>query len=523
MPSSRKQFCASEDIYPGGKEMETLLLGLLLSLLWNCDALPLHARTRLTIHPKEPVVEVGGSVRLHCSMDCPGGKVQWEGLDTDLGDVISNGTSSILTVTNAAVRMEGMKICMGQCEGKSFQKTVELQVYSLPDTLQLDSQPEVPRAGQTARLFCSVSHVYPAEAFTLSWFQGDHRVQCPVEEDMEDSELFTFHSKLEIPVVAEHTTYRCEAKLQIGEHLFLQSRMVTIHAQAPQEIRTTTKTTTSHSGRPVTATDGSSSLEALTRSLPTLHSTEHSTILMPVAITTVAPILESTTSPAIMINPSTGSLSPAANSFGKVLTVSSEPLDGALRTSAKLSMFTLTPVTETLAKLGVVSQALPTTDQQPAAKLVSTTNDPPAKSSVATRRPPNHTVEQATGLCRPVITPFPPQGTMGGTLHITCHAVECHEDVQVRWEETPVAQSQYHQEKAEGQSTLTVDSVSLEHQGVYRCIVMTSQPRMASLRVIVTAGMFNTNTIIAIGAAGSLLGLIVTSYVFRRVWQQRGS
>lgn len=62
-------------------------------------------------------------------MDCPGGKVQWEGLDTDLGNVITSNTFSILTVTNAAVSTEGKKICTGQCQRKTFQKTVDLKVY----------------------------------------------------------------------------------------------------------------------------------------------------------------------------------------------------------------------------------------------------------------------------------------------------------------------------------------------------------------------------------------------------------
>lgn len=102
---------------------------------------------------------------------------------------------------------------------------------ALPDSLQLDSQPEVPVAGQPAHLYCSATHVYPPDAFTLSWFQGDKKVERQVEEELEDSDLFMFHSELEIPMAAEQTTYRCEAQLQIGQHLFRHNRTVTIQAR----------------------------------------------------------------------------------------------------------------------------------------------------------------------------------------------------------------------------------------------------------------------------------------------------
>ncbi|KAL8177879.1 UNVERIFIED_CONTAM: hypothetical protein K2H54_022813 [Gekko kuhli] len=442
---------------------------------------------------------------------------------------MSNHTSSILTVTSAAVRMEGMKICTGQCQGKSFQKTVELQVYSLPDTLQLDSEPEVPTDGQPAHLSCLASQVYPPDAFTLSWFQGDERVERHVEEEMEDSSLFTFRSELEIPMAAEQTTYRCEAQLQIGQHLFHRSRTVTIQAQEAQEIATTTETTSSQTTtmttgetpeRPVPATDGNSSHEAITGNLPLLRSTERPSISTPVGATTAAPSLESWTSPTVGRHPSTGSPSTAWIPLGEVSAVSSEPPELS-STAGVHSMWTQVPIQETSAKLGVTSKALPTIDQQPATELVSATSSLPTKSTAAAKRP-NHTVAQTPErLCRPVITPFPPQGTAGKALRITCHTVECHKGIQVQWVETPLAQSQYHQEKAEGRSTLAVDSVSSEHQGVYRCVVMTSQPQMASIRVeLGPSAAFSTNTVITIGAAGSLLGLFLTIYVSRRVWQR---
>ncbi|XP_060089076.1 mucosal addressin cell adhesion molecule 1 [Heteronotia binoei] len=424
--------------------------------------------------------------------------------------------------------MEGLKICTGQCQGKTFQKTVELQVYSLPDTLQLDSQPEVPMIGQPAHLSCLASHVYPSDAFTLSWFQGDKRMERHVEEEMEDSDLFTFRSKLEIPTAVEQTTYRCEARLQIGQRLFSQSRRVTIQAQETQEAATMAETASSQTAtmttllgtpeRPVSATARNSSLEALTQSLPPHHSTKHPTI----GTTTASPVLESR--PTMGRHPAPGPASTARIPLGEASAVSSKP-PGLSSTTGMPPSPTSTPLPETSAKLGVTSKALPTTDGDPATELVSTPNSLPTKRTAAAKGL-NQTVTGAGAgapgrLCRPVITPFPPQGTLGGRLHITCHAVECHKDIQVQWVETPVDQSRYHQERAEGQSILAVDSVRSEHQGLYQCVVMTSQPRMASIRVKVVPGdAFSTHTIITIGAAGSVLGLFVASYISRRVWQR---
>uniref|UniRef100_A0A8C0ILW6 Intercellular adhesion molecule N-terminal domain-containing protein n=1 Tax=Chelonoidis abingdonii TaxID=106734 RepID=A0A8C0ILW6_CHEAB len=88
---------------------------------------PLHPG-RLTVLPLEPLVQIGGSIQLNCSLDCPDGKPQWKGLDTNLGNIISTPTYSLLLITNAAVAMAGTKFCTGNCQGKSHQGSTNLQV-----------------------------------------------------------------------------------------------------------------------------------------------------------------------------------------------------------------------------------------------------------------------------------------------------------------------------------------------------------------------------------------------------------
>ncbi|XP_061457110.1 mucosal addressin cell adhesion molecule 1 isoform X2 [Rhineura floridana] len=496
--------------------MATIHIGLLLGLIGHSWGLP---SSTLTIHPLKPLVERGGSIQLTCSMDCPGGKVQWEGLDTDLGDIVSNHTHSVLTVTNAAISMEGMKICTGQCRRASYQSRVELQVYSFPDNLQLDSQPETLTAGQPGHLICSLRQVYPPGALTLSWFRGVERLAASEEEEeMEDSQeqLFAYRSVLEVPTAMEHAAYKCTATLQVELHAFRQERLAIVSTQTTQMPSTTAEAafifkmeSTSHvaTPEPATTSGSHSSLVAITSGLPLLIPTEHpTTVVAPTAPPTLEPL------------PQTSSHSPAKNHM------QTRPQKSVTGANTKwIPTSTLSPSAETLAKLRATSQASHSTDRQTATQPVSNNNV--RLIEVATEKLRSSTFLSpmlSKNHCRPVISPSPAQGTTGDALQITCHAVGCSEDVQIRWVETPVDQSRYHQEEAEGRSTLMVQSVDVEHQGVYRCVVMASRPQIASLRVVVSDGAFSTDSIIAIGTAGSLLGLIVTGYVSHRLKRRGG-
>uniref|UniRef100_A0A8C4VT43 Ig-like domain-containing protein n=1 Tax=Gopherus evgoodei TaxID=1825980 RepID=A0A8C4VT43_9SAUR len=168
---------------------------------------------QLALNPKSHHVRaIGGSIQLNCSLDCPDGKPQWKGLDTNLGNIISTPTYSLLLVTNAAVAMEGMKFCMGN----SCRSSCAILFSALPDTLQLETQPRELVAGQPAHLHCSISKVYPPGSLTLSWYRGDQRLESPdPEEAADDEELFSYDSELEVPgeKVTEGMEFRCEVEL----------------------------------------------------------------------------------------------------------------------------------------------------------------------------------------------------------------------------------------------------------------------------------------------------------------------
>uniref|UniRef100_A0A7M4F905 Mucosal vascular addressin cell adhesion molecule 1 n=1 Tax=Crocodylus porosus TaxID=8502 RepID=A0A7M4F905_CROPO len=198
--------------------------------------------TLLTLLPREPLVELGGSIQLNCSLDCAEGTVGWRGLDTNLGNILSFPGHSILQVTNAHVTTRGTKICLGLCQNKIVQAFVSLEVYSFPDTLQLESEPKELVPGQPARLFCSLSKVYPPGGLTLSWYRGDQKLETSEpEEDEDEDELFYYRSELDVPAgdVTEGAEFRCQVELTLSQprRHFQQARAVAVPVAGELEDR----------------------------------------------------------------------------------------------------------------------------------------------------------------------------------------------------------------------------------------------------------------------------------------------
>ncbi|XP_026542866.1 mucosal addressin cell adhesion molecule 1 [Notechis scutatus] len=461
--------------------MAMISLVFLFSLVCYSCSVPI---SKPAIQPLKPLVERGGTIQLICSMDCPEAEVQWEGLDTDLGNIVSNHTESILTLNNATINMEGTKMCSGWCQETSYLATVELNVYSFPDTLQLDSQPKMLTIGQPARLLCSMSHVYPHGALRLSWFQGDEQVEASEEteeEEMEDSEdqLFVYRSELELPRVAGDVTYKCKATLEIEGKIFVRERVaVAITSPKPtQELLgatesialtpTSGRTSPTSAAEQFTTADWKSSV-GTTTSLLRLVSMEHTSSRTTVVTPTAAPKPESLTeghSSITVVNDSTGS-----------------------------------------------SYLTEGTTEKPTTKPLSMTDG--FLTEATTKGKPKQ------DTCHATIVLVPAEGIVGGALRITCQAENCNRDVKIWWLETPVAESRYRLEEAQGRSTLTVESVRLEHQGIYRCAASARLLQVASVRVVVSADTVNTDALFTIGATGSLFGLIITGYITHR-WRQR--
>ncbi|XP_059726262.1 mucosal addressin cell adhesion molecule 1 [Haemorhous mexicanus] len=121
--------------------------------------------------------------------------------------------------------------------------------------------------------------------------------------------------------------------------------------------------------------------------------------------------------------------------------------------------------------------------------------------------------------CSLQIWSLPPTGMRGRALRIECHA-RCTGNATVGWLRTPAALWQYREESAGSSSALRLDSAEPWHQGHYQSVLLGHRAQVASLEVLVVDDSFSSSPAIAMGTAGSLLGLIATAAVSRRLWKR---
>ncbi|XP_054038131.1 mucosal addressin cell adhesion molecule 1 [Rissa tridactyla] len=466
--------------------MEPAPLVLLLGLLWGCSGRPTN---KLVVMPQQPVVRYGGSTQLNCSLDCVGGTVQWKGLDTNLGSITSFPTHSILHVSSAVVAMEGTKVCQGTCHGQHYQQTAYLNVYALPDTLQLDADPPALEPGQPTSLRCSAQQVYPRTGLVFTWYRGDQALDGAVFNAVEtDEELSDIVSTLPVAGkdVVEGVEFRCEVTLSIGQETFTRVASVAASARALTEQPVAMATST---GSPWTA----------------VATTESPRTARPVTTTALPP------------EPSVPTHDPST----ALTTTAQEP---SAETILELAAATERPSTERPAPRDLVTGS-PTahlaTTMLPSSGTVSPTTE--AQGTAADSSAP---AAKGTGLsvgtapaCSLQIWSLPPNGTRGRALRIECHA-RCTGNATVRWLQTPVALSQYREEVAGSSSTLRLDHAEAQHQGHYQCILLGHRSQVVSLQLTVSDDTVGTGPAIAAGTTFSLLGLILTGVVSHRLWKR---
>uniref|UniRef100_A0A8C4PUD8 Mucosal addressin cell adhesion molecule 1 n=1 Tax=Equus asinus asinus TaxID=83772 RepID=A0A8C4PUD8_EQUAS len=204
-------------------------LGLLLPLFLGL----LRRGRALEVEPPELVVavEVGGSQQLTCRVACadPGAaSVQWRGLDTSLGAVQSGAGSSVLSVRNASLAAAGIRVCVGSCGNSTFQRTVELLVFSFPD--QLTVFPVALVAGRDQEVTCTAHNVSPARrddqnTVSFSLLLGDRELegaqaQDPeLEEESQDGEdsLFQVTQRWLLPLLGTSPppALQCQATMRL--------------------------------------------------------------------------------------------------------------------------------------------------------------------------------------------------------------------------------------------------------------------------------------------------------------------
>ncbi|XP_059345766.1 mucosal addressin cell adhesion molecule 1 isoform X2 [Ammospiza nelsoni] len=174
------------------------------------------------------------------------------------------------------------------------------------------------------------------------------------------------------------------------------------------------------------------------------------------------------------------------------------------------------PNAGTTQDLAAVTNAPSTEPSVPQDPTASTHRADVATSTLpAATEPPLGTMP----ACSLQMRSLPPTGTRGRALRIECHA-RCTGNATVRWLRTPAALGQYREESAGSSSALRLDSAEPWHQGRYQCVLRGHhRAQVASLEVMVVDDSFSSSPAIAMGTAGSLLGLIATAAVSRRLWK----
>ncbi|XP_042749197.1 mucosal addressin cell adhesion molecule 1 [Lagopus leucura] len=442
---------------------------LFISLLWGCSGRPTN---KLVVVPKEPVVQYGDAVQLNCSLACPGGTVQWKGLDTNLGSIDTLLTHSILKISSVKVATEGIKICQGTCGENSYQNTAVLKVYSLPEVLQISvDQALIP--GQPSTLHCSALHVYPIIELQLAWYREEKLLMDEFEETETDEGLFDVVTTVQVSGedVTEGVVFRCELALTIGSKTFTRVASIPVSSRAVTEQPTAMATSTVSPHTTMTTTVIHSITEPAATTVPSPEPHEPSKALNAVSWRPETPTEWAAASKPTLPKHHQG---PAVGTASLYLDGTSAPSTG-----------TVSPAATQGAAVGGSS-------------------------------PGSHVT---TPTCSLQIWSLPPNGIRGRALRIECQA-QCTQNASVRWLHTPVALSQYREEAAGNGSTLWLDRAEPHHQGHYQCILLGRHAQAVSMQLVVSDDTSSSIPPIAMGTAFSLLGLIVTGIISRRLWKR---
>ncbi|XP_029469474.1 mucosal addressin cell adhesion molecule 1 isoform X3 [Rhinatrema bivittatum] len=354
------------------------------ALLLLTVGLGCQGKTLLTLMPSEPLVQLGSSIHLNCSQECPGGTVLWKGLDTNLGSIFSSGQYSILSISKAAVQHEGRKICIGQCQGHSRQRSVQLQVYSFPAEVELVFHPE-----GAPRLSCALGRVYPPSALALSWYRGGEKLPSPElqEEDEEEEELYRYESQLQLPAGGpeEGSVYRCEAALSLGQTVLHQETTLTFAREVGHDYSSTTATPITE-GSPMTASEPgeeNSTTKFITATgNPT---TESVTAQANPRTESVANEGNPTTESTTQRNPTTESVTSQGNPTTEFVTIEGNPTRDSITTQRN-------PTTESVTDEGNPTMESITTQQNPTTESVTDEGNPTMESITTQQNPTTESV-----------------------------------------------------------------------------------------------------------------------------------
>ncbi|KAM7327797.1 hypothetical protein ACRRTK_014164 [Alexandromys fortis] len=145
----------------------------------------------LHVDPPEPEVAVarGTSLQLTCSLSCDEdiARVQWRGLDTDLGNVQTLPGSSILSI-HGMLTDTGTRMCVGSCGTRTLQHRTMILVYAFPDQLVVSPETLAPGQDREVEVTCTAHNISGPDRLSFALLLGNQtlegvRAQEPEQEE----------------------------------------------------------------------------------------------------------------------------------------------------------------------------------------------------------------------------------------------------------------------------------------------------------------------------------------------------
>ncbi|XP_072429867.1 vascular cell adhesion protein 1-like [Chiloscyllium punctatum] len=121
-----------------------------------------------------PWIRVGQELVLRCeSKECPSPSFSWRtGIDKPLGGKVNTqGSVSTLTFSPVTRQNENTFICVATCGDQKKQKSREVNVYSFPDALILETVGTL-EVGKKSTVTCTVPDVYPPGRVEVKLMKG---------------------------------------------------------------------------------------------------------------------------------------------------------------------------------------------------------------------------------------------------------------------------------------------------------------------------------------------------------------
>ncbi|XP_069468510.1 mucosal addressin cell adhesion molecule 1 [Ambystoma mexicanum] len=401
--SSRRAAYPGPDLPAAGMEKQRpILLLMQLSLLLRSDGQPIRKGSPLSLVPRNPLVHLGDPVQFNCSRDCPSVIFNWKGLDTKPGSVSSTPRYSVLFIASAAVHNEGSIICEATCQGHRSQGSSQLRIYSLPDTMQLDQHPEDSGSGQPAHLTCTIRRVYPLDALTLSWYQGERKLDSPEQQDIssEDDdrdEVQSYQLRLDLPrgTAIDGAAYHCEAELRLEDSTVRRNKTLIYNEPAGHTSAATSAPSMAHPITAVTIKPNSTTETATARHIKTETATTH----VGTSKTAATGAVPSTDAVTTRVNPTSETATEmSSRTESSKVNSRNETSITRLSTRAEAATTRANPKHETTTEMSSTTDSEAATTLNPAEKTVICKGSP--KNETATSR--GHvTNENATNIVIP--------------------------------------------------------------------------------------------------------------------------